>query len=232
MSTRTPRVWLSRSALLLMLLASSVLASCEEEEAAVFEEAVLFDIDVVVRNGQPKAFICEVDAECRREDTFWWPKMQECEHTSDLYREPRGPSCVPRLHFLLDEVIVNSDLVPGLNYELVVQGCGYEATRIPLALPTVELVIEDIQYDAIAAELAINYSAPGADVAALTAGNWTSMQTCISDASGQVSHSGSPNPLEATLAVFATSERTERFGSLRLWLGVQEELELNPAMSD
>lgn len=231
---REPRVRLSPKkcvALLLTLCASSVLASCEEE-TAVFEEALVFDIDVVVRNGQPKVFVCEVDTECRRENRFWWPKMQECEHTSDLYGEPLGPSCEPKLNFLLDGVGVNSDLVPGLTYELVVQGCGYEATRIPLTLPTVELVIEDIQYDAIAAEVAIRYSAPGADVAALSAGNWTSMQTCISDASGQVSHTGAPNPLDATLAVFATSERSERFGNLTFWIGVQEVLDLNPGMSD
>ncbi len=213
-----------------MLCASSVLTSCEDQ-AVVFEEAV-FDIDVVVRNGQPEVFVCEAGTECRREDRFWWPKMQECEHTSDAYGEPLGPSCEPKLNFLHDGVAINSALVPGLNYELVVQGCGHDATRIPFTLPTVELVIEDIQYDAIAAELAVTYSAPGADVAALTAGNWTSMQTCISDANGQVSHTGAPNPQNATLAVFATSEHSEHFGSLRLWLGVQEVLELAPTTSD
>ncbi len=213
---------------LLTLVGASVLASCEAETKSAAPEAAIFDIDLVVRNGQPEAFVCEVGADCQREDRFWWPKMQECEHTSDLYGEPRGPACVPQLDFILDGVVVNSALVPGLSYELIVQGCGHDATHIPLSLPSVELIIEDIQHDAIASELAIRFAAPGADAAALSAGNWTSMQTCLSEASGHVSHRGAPNPTEATLAVFATSEQSERFGSLRLWLGVQEELDLSP----
>jgi hypothetical protein len=209
-----------------MLVGASVLASCQVETV----ETMVFDIDLVVRNGRPEAFVCEVDAECQRANGFWWPKRtQACGATSDVYAEPREPSCTPNLYFTLCGVVVNSDLVPGQNYELVVQDCGHDATLIPLALPSVELVIEDIQHDAIAAELAVSYSAPRADVAALSAGNWTSMRTCISEATGQVSHKGSPNPSDASLAVFSRSEQSERFGNLRLWVGVQEQLDLSPA---
>lgn len=187
-----------------------------------------YELDLVVRDGRVVPYLCWEGSQCNRGSSDdWWPQPGECHFVSDVVGTSHRPECALQARFLADgDLVPEGGVLPGKTYELIVEGCGYGPSSISLASPMVTLEITDVAQDPNGS-VSVDYLAQGANAAVMRAGNWTSKKTCASAITGNFMQDN-PYVQEAQLSAYDLSEHETDFGTLRVWMGTEQMLDLGP----
>jgi hypothetical protein len=117
-------------------------------------------------------------------------------------------------------------VTPGNDCELVVQGCGYKPSRFAISVPPIELEVLSVDYNSDGI-ITVDFDSSGANVAMTSVGGFTGMRMCVHPIDGQPVRAGPllGNP-DGFLSVFSMTEHEGDFGVARVWVGVEQVLDL------
>lgn len=192
-------------------------------------EATRYDVDFVIEGEQTLQYSCQEDELCNTGSGYWWPQPGECSSWTDVGVPANTADCDLDVEFSVEGTVVpSSTVVSGNAYDVRVGGCGHSSEFFAILVPALELTVNDVAREE--GNIVVDYSSVGASVVQLqtTAGFGALGAHCSREAlASSTIASTQRNPVtDAKLSAFADFELIGNFGSVRIWIGKKQFLNL------